>query len=589
MITVKQISDFFDLEFEAQKKDYEQRMKLTVEQRVQQGRAIAGVTIAGQGKVIDNFNVELLLEAAQNMSDFKVGDKAVLHHPSQNPMSNGVQCEIVKIDDEGGLVVNASRRQLRETNLGEGDSGLALDKQLVDLRRNVYAPFIEQLSQRDVEQLAINSGRPATIGGQALRQAAAELDDTCRELNWRFTAAQRQAVERSMAASDYYLIQGPPGTGKSHVLGAVILQELVRHNRHVMVTGPNHMAVNNLLAHVVNAMPQIAGQVLKVGQYYNAPAPVSLGPDDPEVEINNLEALGNENVQHLNGLECGWLVGSTVHSLYTKRCRGLQVDVLIIDEAGQMSVPLALMGMIQAPKVIFAGDHKQLAPIIAADKVAPALQGSVFEALMRPGSCTMLDESFRMCSPICDFVSSMFYQGMLRPHDPNLGTSVQCGDPLLSMDHPVVLRHISHNSRQQSQAEAQEIAAIVAQYIAKGVPAGNMAVLSPFRAQGACVRQAMRRQGGITAEQARQVVADTVDRMQGQEREIIIFSLTASDPAYVAELQDFLYNPNKLNVAFSRAKHKLIVVGDLEALSARDSAMFPHIATMLASPLATRL
>jgi superfamily I DNA and/or RNA helicase len=74
--------------------------------------------------------------------------------------------------------------------------------------------------------------------------------------------------------------------------------------------------------------------------------------------------------------------------------------------------------------------------------------------------------------------------------------------------------------------------------------------------------------------------------MQGQEREVIIFSLAAGNMDYMTEMAEFLYNPNKLNVAFSRAKSKLIIAGNIDNLEHMDSEMFPHIRKMLNSPYA---
>ena len=77
------------------------------------------------------------------------------------------------------------------------------------------------------------------------------------------------------------------------------------------------------------------------------------------------------------------------------------------------------------------------------------------------------------------------------------------------------------------------------------------------------------------------IVSDTVDKMQGQEREIILFSLTAGDPNYLADMADFLLNPNKLNVAFSRAKSKLIIVGNFKQLEELDLDDYPHVKKLL--------
>ena len=78
-----------------------------------------------------------------------------------------------------------------------------------------------------------------------------------------------------------------------------------------------------------------------------------------------------------------------------------------------------------------------------------------------------------------------------------------------------------------------------------------------------------------------ELVADTVDKMQGQEREVIIYSFTAGDPDYISEMADFLYKPNKLNVAFSRAKSKLIIVGNFDKIVENAGDGFPHIKSML--------
>lgn len=111
----------------------------------------------------------------------------------------------------------------------------------------------------------------------------------------------------------------------------------------------------------------------------------------------------------------------------------------------------------------------------------------------------------------------------------------------------------------------------------------EIAVLSPFRAQAANIRRVIRKNEYVYEENRILLAIDTVDKMQGQEREVIIFSLTAGNIEYMTEIADFLYNPNKLNVAFSRAKSKLIIVGKINNLEHIDFEMFPHIKNMLNS------
>lgn len=111
----------------------------------------------------------------------------------------------------------------------------------------------------------------------------------------------------------------------------------------------------------------------------------------------------------------------------------------------------------------------------------------------------------------------------------------------------------------------------------------EIAVLSPFRAQAANIRRVIRKNEYVYEENRILLAIDTVDKMQGQEREVIIFSLTAGNIEYMTEMADFLYNPNKLNVAFSRAKSKLIIVGNINNLEHIDFEIFPHIKNMLNS------
>lgn len=111
----------------------------------------------------------------------------------------------------------------------------------------------------------------------------------------------------------------------------------------------------------------------------------------------------------------------------------------------------------------------------------------------------------------------------------------------------------------------------------------EIAILSPFRAQAANIRRHIGKNGYINEENRNLLAIDTIDKMQGQEREVIIFSLAAGNIEYMTEMADFLYNPNKLNVAFSRAKSKLIIVGNIDNLKYIDKDKFPHIEKMLNS------
>ena len=215
------------------------------------------------------------------------------------------------------------------------------------------------------------------------------------------------------------------------------------------------------------------------------------------------------------------------------------------------------------------------------------MRQSAFQALMTNDNYTMLDVSFRMCEPICNFVSDLFYESKVKPKKEGCGDLIICQEPLYSFDTPVVIHHVEDYGEQVSDKEAEFIAETIAEFLKKGLPANEIAMLSPFRAQAANVRRKIRKHPDITEEQAKKVVADTIDKMQGQEREVIIYSLVSGNMDYMTEMADFLYNPNKMNVAFSRAKSKLIIVGNIDQIKKLNSNDFTHLKCMLESKYVT--
>lgn len=577
MITKREIVDFFDKEAENAKENWEAFMELPITERIRKRKAIGNTFLDKEYSAISQENNRLLkIQVEKNLADFKEGDPVLLHSERDR---FGIKCNVYSFDnEENTITIEVHRRNVPADLKAYHDIPLSLDRDLVDLRPNVYSHFTSTLPYDKTfwETHIINT--KATPSFRNIEECERELEDTITNFELDLLPKQKEAILKSMAAEDYYLIQGPPGTGKSFVLAYVILEELLYFNHKVIVIGPNHLAINNALIQVAKACPASLQTMFKVGQEYNAPAYSITTPEGKEMSITKLTNL---NAEVANSMECGWIIGLTPHSLYTSRARRLECDTLIVDEAGQMTIPLALMGMIKAKKVIFAGDHRQLSPIVSSSKIPEVMSRSIFQRLASKDNCTMLDYTFRMCEPICNFVSELFYDGQVKSRNKGCDDEILCNDPLYSFEHPIILRNISDVGTITSDEEANFIARIIEHYLDLGLPSNKIAVLAPFRAQAANVRRALRCKTSIREDDRKNIAVDTVDKMQGQERDVIIFSLTAGDPAYMAEMADFLYNPNKLNVAFSRAKYKLIIVGNIENLSRIDEIKFPHIKSML--------
>lgn len=582
MITHQSIIEFFDQETIAEKKRYDELMALSLAERVRKRKAIRGLHIDKDYEEESPDGEHLYrLTVGINLADFKEGDRLRLHKEDSD---NGVACTLYRFEGDNAILISVSSYNLYCDIRDWHGVALVLDKDNVDLRKNVYSPFTTSLDSGKEywEKNILNTKQTPVF--ENISRCEKELANTEECFHLKFTPRQREAILRSMEAKDYYLIQGPPGTGKSFVLGWIILEELLFFKRKVVVVGPNHLAINNALEQVVKSFPGIISNVVKVGQSYNAPS-LQFDTEKGKEGIKNVQRL---NCRYVNDFDGPILLGMTPHCLYTSRARDLDVDVLVIDEAGQMPIPLALMGMIKANKVIMAGDHKQLPPIVVSDKIPEELKASVFQRIMTPKNATLLDTSFRMRGVVCDFVSDLFYESKVKAQHKENGTRIMGEDALYSFGHPVILQNVEDQGEQSSDKEAAFIANTIAGFMERGLSGSDIAVLSPFRAQAANIRKHIRKSDKIQEEGKACVAVDTIDKMQGQEREVVIVSLVAGNPDYMDEIGDFLYNPNKLNVAFSRAKSKLIVVGNWIELALLDSDKYPLIQRILDSRFAEK-
>ena len=576
-ISKSDLLNYFDLEAESARKEYETLMKLPLEDRIHRRKAVDQlywdyryVHTSEEGHLLYRLKVD------RNFSDFKEGDYLILH---KGEPAYGQSCQLYEYDEDDHIIIDVYPRYCIMDDTWKGVP-LTLDKSRIDLRSSVYNHYTELLDDRTEywdRELVNMLPSPHFLHQE---EAEKELEGTSHKFGFSFTVRQREAILRSMTTDSYYLIQGPPGTGKSFVLGVIILEELFHYNHKVAVIGPNHMAINNAMLQVLKLMPAHCRRFLKIGQYYNA-RNLYIEREGKKYNITNHSSL---NVEGCNEMEDALLYGLTPHSLYTRRARNLEYDTLIIDEAGQVTIPLALMAMQSARKVILAGDHKQLPPILSSERLKNHMKESIFQRLLKNDNCTLLDISFRMCGPICRFVGELFYEGMLKTGRTDAESGIWCENPLYSYDSPVVLCNVEDDGEQTSEKEADIISRIIIQYCQEmNLQPQDIGVIAPFRAQVSLIRRKLRKMGDMDTEGYKRVSIDTVDKMQGQEREVIIYSMTAGKMEYMNEMGEFLFNPNKLNVAFSRARSKLILVANVHHLELLDATIYPHIMRMLTS------
>jgi DNA replication ATP-dependent helicase Dna2 len=246
-------------------------------------------------------------------------------------------------------------------------------------------------------------------------------------------------------------------------------------------------------------------------------------------------------------------------------------DVVLFDEAGQATLVLALGARLLGKRVVFIGDDAQLPPVIETppdENIGSLARSSALSFIRRMYAPPfLLAESRRLNSELCSVVSGLFYGGGLSPTEeaadrslPLLQGPAGAFSEMLRPDKSLVFVDVPHKDcRSGSESEAAWAAALVREAARCGVRPEEIGVIAPFRAQANRIRFLLGR--------ARGTVCSTVERFQGQEREMTVLSLTSSQPRYLARLAAFIFDPNRLNVAVSRARTKVVVLGSRDALS----------------------
>jgi DNA replication ATP-dependent helicase Dna2 len=395
-------------------------------------------------------------------------------------------------------------------------------------------------------------------GEHALAQDAARLSRAHEALaTFGLNDAQVAAGAAAIATESLALVQGPPGTGKTRLLAAVVAA-LCRRTCRIALCAFTHRAVGNALLAIRAAAPELP--VYKLAS--------SSSDDHDELRAAGVQIVDARRVKLP---EKGCVVAGTCYQLAKLQDRE-RFHYTVFDEAGQLPIPHALPGMLRAQRWLFFGDHAQLPPVVAtahADRVASA---SIFEHLHERYGSHLLDTTYRLNDGVCRVVSDSFYGGRLRAAAAAAARRLpfRAGgrlDDVLDPAHPVVWLRLDHQQPgARSPEEANAVADVVEDLVRQhGVPPREIAVIAPFRGQVRLLRSAIQHKGLADVDE---LVVDTVERIQGQEREAVVVSLTAGDAAESKGRGAFHLSLNRLNVALSRARSKAVLVASAHAFAA---------------------
>ena len=411
--------------------------------------------------------------------------------------------------------------------------------------------------------------------------------------NKNLNESQQQAVMAILQNENITIVHGPPGTGKTTTLVEAIIQ-LVKAGEKILVSAPSNTAVDNIAKGLIaqNLKVLRVGNTSKVDETIFMHTPEgklnnskqlkeikqlkiraeefrkmalkykrSFGKAEREqrnllfkevknirTEIKKLQAYNEEKLY----TEADIILGTPV-GLYDAKINHLTFHTLLIDEAGQCIEPLAWCIFPLAQKYVLAGDHLQLPPTVLSNEAARlGLNKSILEiSIATVENIFLLNTQYRMREAIAGFSSNYFYNGLLQSatHLRNTGAHIFFIDTAGSGYNE---KHGSDGSSLQNEGELQIVLKLIE---TESLEPLHTAFISPYAGQVAAAKDMLPKQMRIS----------TIDSFQGQEKEIIILSLVRSnDDGDIGFLKDY----RRMNVAITRAKEKLFVIGDSATIGA---------------------
>ncbi len=522
-------------------------MTLPLDERVERGDSLAGLTHRGEAP-----GGRISLGCADNLAKFRIGDSLRLGNGERLEGARGLGVTYESFDDATGTLI-VSRDPYRTDGGFDPSRPLQLDPEAQTLTSLALEALARARSGRSASaeavRLVLEGVAERSIDPKKKGMASAQARAFVPTLD----PSQQEAFVAAMAASPVTLVQGPPGTGKTYVL-ARIVAALAAAGQRVLVASYTHRAVNNALRMVALADPSLS--VVKAGK--------RSGADDlRETRVTLVPSMKRLPA----GRDPRRVVGATLFSLKAVWEEDA-FDVVVVDEAAQIPLTYASCALLAAPRHILVGDHRQLGPIVQGRHPDLLAARSVFEHLAAAYPPALLNTTYRMNAGVNDFPSRVFYDGRLTPEARTASARfpyVPGGpyDELFDPERSAVLALVAHEGfRTRCLPEARVVTGIVLDRIVRqrGDPA-DIAVVSPFRAQLRLIRTLVKRGLDAAGIVAALPVIDTVERIQGQERELVVVSLVASDPDHLAgDAAAFFYSGNRLNVTITRARTKLIVV-----------------------------
>ena len=422
--------------------------------------------------------------------------------------------------------------------------------------------------------------------------------------NKKLNDSQNQAVAFALSAEDIAIIHGPPGTGKTTTL-IELMRQIVRNGQSVLAVAASNLAVDNMLERLIDAGENVIrlGHPARVTPALRTHTLDELAEIHPDMKLarkltrdahslrkqaskffrvkpdpNLRHSLREEAKQLLNEarqiedavteriISNARIVCATATGLDSDFFMRRKFDWCIMDEASQSVEPSAWIPVQYANRLVLAGDHFQLPPtVISPEAMRGGFDISMMERLLNinSGLSRLLNVQYRMHQDIMKFSSDVFYESSLQA-DESVRAALLADLPAVRSsaltDYPIHFIDTAGASYDEEQEpdgdsklnplEAELVIKKVHELLECGLAPEQIAIISPYSAQVKLLREKLRHMD---------VEIDSVDGFQGREKEAVIVSLVRSNRD--GEV-GFLADTRRMNVALTRARRKLIVIGD---------------------------
>ncbi len=512
------------------RRNFSDLWNLNVDQRVAKGKTIQNMILENEQS--ENGNTKLLF-SCDNKSELREGDIVVL--------SDG---KVLHGPIATGVVSSVSNTSIEVDTRAIGDKMSVLDLYSIDVgfRRQQRGLFNLVFKKKDFRDIIVEE-KPSLID---------EVEGDFIQNN----QTQNKSIEKILGTQNYCLIQGPAGTGKTHVIAKVAII-LAEKGEKVLLTAFTNRAVDNICLYLLRNNYH---KFIRLGSSH------SILREIRDYTLSEYKER-NEEKSTQSILEDFPIIVATTSTISNPVFEKIGTQTIIIDEASQMTEPTVLSALIEGDRFILVGDHKQLPPVVQSSKVSEeGMSLSLFERLAKANSSNvhLLQQQFRMNEKLIDYSNKQFYDKKLSSFNDEIRKqnlsklSNYIGDyneiqhsSIYDPDYPLIFVPVKGNFQHKkkiNEEEAKIVGQIVSNFLKLGLNIEQLGVICPYRGQVSEIRRLVHPT----------VTVDTVDRFQGSDREVIILSLVESQIHGSKGFAD----ERRLNVALTRAKKKLIVVGD---------------------------